>query len=499
MTRISLGLEEPFVLRKVTDFLAQEGISAYLVGGYIRDMLLGRSTRDIDIAVATAAPEVGRKLADTLCGKYVLLDEAKGIARVILAEGDPEEGIQWHFDLSTIRGSIETDLSHRDFTVDAMAVDLRESVKERSALLIDPFQGREDLVKRLLRVVSGTVFEDDPARLIRAVRLAAEYGLVLEDESEVLLKKQSQLIRQVAGERVKQELCLILAVQNSAQFLSYLDRLGLLTIIVPELAATKGVEQPREHFWDVFHHSIETVAALERLLNRCGEGDVLACVPHRLYAGDHFEEEISSGLTRSALGKLAALLHDIAKPQTKTMEPDGRARFFGHTSEGAAVAGDILRRLRFGTREIRMVQKMIEAHLRLWQMGGEEGIPSRRAIYRYFRDTGDVGIDIIFLSLADFLATRGPDLDVHEWKQHCRLVEYILTQREEEKSIVSPPKLIDGHDLMNIFGLKPGPKVGEILGAVGEAQGAGEIGTREEALTFVQSHLTQGQTDGKVV
>jgi poly(A) polymerase len=331
------------------------------------------------------------------------------------------------------------------------------------------------------------------------VRLAAEYGLVLEDESEVLLKKQSQLIRQVAGERVKQELCLILAVQNSAQFLSYLDRLGLLTIIVPELAATKGVEQPREHFWDVFHHSIETVAALERLLNRCGEGDVLACVPHRLYAGDHFEEEISRGLPRSALGKLAALLHDIAKPQTKTMEPDGRARFFGHTSEGAAVAGDILRRLRFGTREIRMVQKMIEAHLRLWQMGGEEGIPSRRAIYRYFRDTGDVGIDIIFLSLADFLATRGPDLDVHEWKQHCRLVEYILTQREEEKSIVSPPKLIDGHDLMSIFGLKPGPKVGEILGAVGEAQGAGEIGTREEALTFVQSHLTQGQTDEKVV
>ena len=163
------------------------------------------------------------------------------------------------------------------------------------------------------------------------------------------------------------------------------------------------------------------------------------------------------------------------------------------------VAGDILRRLRFGTREIRMVQKMIEAHLRLWQMGGEEGIPSRRAIYRYFRDTGDVGIDVIFLSLADFLATRGPDLDVYEWKRHCRLMEYILTQREEEKSIVSPPKLIDGHDLMSIFGLKPGPKLGEILDAVREAQGAGEIGTREEALTFVQSHLTQGQTDEKVV
>ncbi|OGO02189.1 MAG: hypothetical protein A2Y72_03795, partial [Chloroflexi bacterium RBG_13_53_26] len=454
MTKISLGLEEPSVLRKVTDFLIQKDIGAYLVGGYIRDTLLGRSTRDVDIAVTAAAPEVGRKLADTLQGKYVLLDETNGIVRVILTEGDREKGIQWHLDLSTIHESIEADLARRDFTMDAMAVDLRAARRAGSVELIDPFQGGEDLEKRLLRIVSGTVFEDDPARLIRAVRLAAEYGFSIEAESEVLLGKRSQLVRQVAGERVKEELCRILAVPNSAHSLIHMDRLGLLTIIVPELAATKGVEQPREHFWDVFHHSIETVAALERLLNRCGEDDVLACVPHRLYAGSHFEEEIGRGVTRAVVTKLAALLHDIAKPQTKTMEPDGRARFFGHTKEGAMVAGDILRRLRFGTREIRMVQKMIEAHLRLWQMGGEEGIPSRRAIYRYFRDTGDVGIDVIFLSLADFLATRGPDLDVYEWKRHCRLMEYILTQREEEKSIVSPPKLIDGHDLMSIFGFK---------------------------------------------
>lgn len=499
MTRISVDIEQPSVLRKVTDFLTKEDIRAYIVGGYIRDKLLGRLTRDIDIAVAAVAPELGGKLADTLRGKYVLLDEANGIARVILVEGDPEEGIRWHFDFSTFFEGIEADLSRRDFTIDAMAVSVAELGKGQSARLIDPFHGREDLERHLLRVVSSAAFENDPARLIRAVRLAAEYDLTLEGETEALLKKESHLIRQVAGERVRDELCRILAVRNSAHFLLYLDSLGLLTAIVPELDATKGVEQPREHFWDVFHHSIETVAALEGLLYENMEVELVGLAPHLASHVEDFDDEIGAGVTRATLLKIAALLHDIAKPQTKTMESDGRARFLGHTAEGAVVAGDILGRLRFSTREIRMVQKMIEAHLRLWQMGGEEGIPSRRAIYRYFRDTGDVSIDIMFLSLADFLATQGPSLDVAEWQQHSRSVEYVLARREEEETIVSPPKLVDGHDLMKTFDLKPGPRIGEILDAVREAQGAGEINNRDEAMAFAQRHLLQGQTGKKVV
>ena len=500
MTVFSLGLEEPSLLRKVFAFLVNENIGAYLVGGYIRDTLLGRPTRDVDIAVVAAAPQVARRLADGLHGKYVLLDEANGIARVLLPEGGPEAGFQWHFDLSTVRESIDADLARRDFTMDAMAVDLAEAVGREPVRLIDPFRGADDLDRRLIRVVSDAVFQDDPARLVRAVRLAAEYGFTIETGSEGLLRQHCRLVRQVAGERVREELCRILAVAGSARFLTYLDSLGLLTEIVPELAAAKGVEQPREHYWDVFQHSIETVGALEGLLDRRGSQDILGHVPQRLYdAGSRPGEEISHGLTRAAVTKLAALLHDIAKPQTKTMEPDGRARFFGHTKDGAVIAGDILRRLRFGTRETRMVQKMIEAHLRLWQMGGEDGLPTRRAIYRYFRDTGDVSIDIIFLSLADFLATQGPIPDVEQWKQHCRLMDYILTQREEEATIVSPPKLIDGHDVMRVFGLKPGSRIGQILDAVREAQGAGEIDTREAALSFVRSYLTQGQTDEKVI
>ncbi len=499
MTRVSLGRDVPSILAGAADFLVRQGIDSYLVGGYIRDTLLGRATRDIDIAVAEAAPQVAQKLAEALHGRYVLLDEANGIARVVVAAGDAAGESQWHLDLSTIRGNIEADLSRRDFTIDAMAIDLREVGEDGSASLIDPFQGKRDLEKRSIRAVGDTAFEDDPARLIRAVRLAAAYGFTIEEETEILLSKQGQLIRQVAGERVREELCRILASRNAAHFLFYLDRLGLLTAIIPELTATKGVEQPREHYWDVFHHSIEAVAALERLLNREKEIEFLALAPHLVPHIEGFEEEIGIGVTRAVLMKLAALLHDIAKPQTKTMEADGRARFLGHTKEGASIAGDILQRLRFSNRETGMVQKMIEAHLRLWQMGGDQGMPTRRAIYRYFRDTGDVSIDIMFLTLADFLATQGPNLDLTEWRRHCGMMEYVLSQREEDEALVRPPKLLDGDDLMKILGLKPGPKVGELLEAVREAQGAGEIATREEALAFAQRRLAQDKPAEKVV
>lgn len=499
MTRVSLGRDVPSILAGAADFLVRQGINSYLVGGYIRDTLLGRATRDIDIAVAEAAPEVAQKLAEALHGRYVLLDEANGIARVVVPAGDAAPESQWHLDLSTIRGNIEADLSRRDFTIDAMAIDLREVGEDGSASLLDPFWGKRDLEERLIRAVGDTAFEDDPARLIRAVRLAAAYGFTIEEETEILLSKQGQLIRQVAGERVREELCRILASRNAAHFLFYLDRLGLLTAIIPELTATKGVEQPREHYWDVFHHSIEAVAALERLLNGEKEVEFLALAPHLVPHIEGFEEEIGIGVTRAVLMKLAALLHDIAKPQTKTMEADGRARFLGHTKEGASIAGDILQRLRFSNRETGMVQKMIEAHLRLWQMGGDQGMPTRRAIYRYFRDTGDVSIDIMFLTLADFLATQGPNLDLTEWRRHCGMMGYVLSQREEDEALVRPLKLLDGDDLMKILGLKPGPKVGELLEAVREAQGAGEIATREEALAFAQRRLAQDKPAEKVV
>jgi len=477
------------LLTKVSLFLTEQGVKSYLVGGLVRDALLGRATADIDIAVASDALKIAPKLAAALGGKYVLLDEINRVGRVILVT----EANRWEIDFSTFRDSIEQDLAQRDFTIDAMAIDLSQLTKCYTDLqLIDPFNGLGDLHQGVIRTVSETAFQSDAARLLRAVRLAAELRFNIDAQTESLIRRYCHLLTQVAGERVREELLRLLVMPQAGQFLGYLDELGLLTVMIPELAQTKGVLQPKEHFWDVFDHSIKTVVAACFLLRQeaweYDSADVLAVTPWSEVLAQHFALEVSRGSTRGSLLKLAALLHDIAKPQAKAIEADGRMRFLGHAKEGAAMTVNILERLRFSGKEVKLVENMVLYHLRPLQMS-HAGLPTRRAIYRYFRDTGEAGIDILFLSLADHLAARGPYLDLNQWQKHAQLAEHVLSQRFQEESVVTPPKLIDGYDLINIFGLSPGPKIGELLEAVREAQAAGELATREETLAYIRKQL----------
>jgi len=480
---VALKDETSQVLLRLRELFGQRSTQCYLTGGFVRDALVGRATADIDIVVAGKAMELAHEVARSLEGRYVSLDEVNEIARVVLP--------QLCLDFSSMRGSIEEDLALRDFTIDAMAIDLKET-ENPSATIIDPTGGQRDLEVGVVRAISEEAFLSDPARLLRGLRLAAELGFSLDGQTKTQIERHHQLITRVAAERVRDELCRLIAPPKAAEWLRLLEELGLLFQIIPELAPTKGAQQPKEHFWDVFEHSIQTVAAIEFLLRTGGsafyDNGILAFVPWSPALEEHFQEGVSGGHSRMVLLKLAGLLHDIAKPQTRCIDEKGRTRFFGHAKEGAGISRDVLARLRFSARERDMVEKMVEHHLRPGQMGDE--MPSRRAIYRYFRDTGDVGIDTIFLNLADHLATRGPDLELDEWEGHVRKLAYVLEERFREESIVTPPKLISGHDLMDIFGMMPGPKVGELLEAVREAQAAGEITTREEALSFVQKRLS---------
>ncbi|RLC65817.1 MAG: hypothetical protein DRH97_07485 [Chloroflexi bacterium] len=181
-------------------------------------------------------------------------------------------------------------------------------------------------------------------------------------------------------------------------------------------------------------------------------------------------------------------MHDIAKPMTKTLDDTGRARFLGHTKQGAAMAASILERLRFSNRETRLVETLVYYHLRPVQMGDQE-FPTKRAVYRYLRDTGEAGIDILLLALADYLASRGPLVSVDEWRGHCRLTNYILAERDRQQAEILPVKLIDGHDIIHTFELASGPVIGKLLSMVNEAHASGEISTREEALALVRREL----------
>jgi len=344
--------------------------------------------------------------------------------------------------------------------------------------------------------VSGQIFRADAARLLRAVRIAAELKFMIEPETELLIKRDCQLAALVPGERIREELVKAIALPGASALVRYMNSLGLLTAIIPELDNLKGVEQPKEHYWDVFNHSVETIAAVEFLLRegkwRYGKKSLLSVTPWSEDVKSHFEEEVSSGTDRKLLLKIGALMHDIAKPATKAMDETGRTRFLGHPKEGSIIAAKVLERLRFSSKEIRLVENLVYHHLRPAQMSNE-GLPTKRAVFRFFRDTEGAGIDALFLALADYLATHGPELDIREWKHHNHVITFIVKEHLHQENKVLPVKIIDGNDLVTIFGLKPGRLLGELLKEVKEAQAAQELSTREQALDLVKKELEKRQ------
>src|SRR4030042_1459955 len=250
------------LLNEISRFLAEKDINAFVVGGFVRDTLLGRATADIDIAVAADALEVASKAAAAFGGKFFPLDDVNKIGRVIL----PDE--KWQIDFTAFKGNILEDLARRDFTIDAMALELGGDITESFSIkdIIDPFHGQADLRRRVVRAVNENIFLNDDVRLLRAGRLAAELDFEINNSTEALITRDSPLIAGVAGERVREELLRLLALPGAGRRRFYLDKLGLLTALIPELSASKGVEQPKEHAWDAFDRSIQTVATIEFVL-----------------------------------------------------------------------------------------------------------------------------------------------------------------------------------------------------------------------------------------
>jgi len=460
----------------------------------VRDWLLGRSSHDIDFAVAGDAVKLARRVADRMGGAFVLLDQERGTGRAVIRG---EDGQRLFIDFARLQGDdIITDLSRRDFTVNAIAV----AVAKAEPHVIDPYGGRRDLQLGLVRAVSEAAFLDDPLRTLRAVRIAAELEASVEQGTEELLRWAVPLITTVSAERVRDELVKIVALTGAAQNLGYLDELGLLTTIIPELETLKGVEQSQPHYLDVFEHSLETVGQLEEVVEALdgyeGEGE-LSLVPlllspfsHQLIV--HLSQPISDDRPRLTVLKLAALLHDVGKPATKSIDDEGDIHFYDHEREGAEVAGAILRRLRFGGDEVALAKTVVANHMRPCLLAREE-VVTRRAVYCFFRDTGDAGVDTLLLCLADHLATWGPELRIARWRRRVEFVASMLADYyERHQQVIAPPRLINGHDLMEEFGLEEGPRIGELLEAVREAQAEGEVRTKEAALALVEELLTQG-------
>jgi len=479
------------LVQRLSDFFASHGVAAYATGGFVRDVLLGRPVKDLDLALSGDPLHISPALAAAFAGNSFPLDEERRLVRVML----PGEGV--HLDLQPLRGSIHEDLATRDFTIDAMAAELAEAASG-SVSLIDPLGGLADLAAGLVRAVSEANLLDDPLRLLRGVRLATTLSFEIEPATAEMIRRHAPLAAGAAKERQRDELLLILASPRAAAGLRLMDSLGLLSPVLPEMDVARGVSQPKEHQWDVFNHSIEAVAAMEMLLapaQPAGPRD--RWLWRELWTQLSWWPEARTCFSqeRAALLKLACLLHDIGKPETRTFQADGRMRFFGHAEAGARIAGKLMRRLRFPSRAVAHVTAMVHAHMRPLQMA-QQGAPTDRAIYRFFRDTADAGVDTLFLSLADHLAAVGPRVTREGWRRHVAIVSYILRRRFEHEEMIAPPRLVRGDELMAELDVPAGPELGALLERIREAQAAGTVRDRDDALRFARAYLERPAPSG---
>ncbi|MBI3638099.1 MAG: HD domain-containing protein [Candidatus Rokubacteria bacterium] len=469
--RLSVLTPAQVALLRAVAAVAPRTAKPALVGGAIRDARLRRPVVDVDVAVAGGALAVAARVATRVGGSVIPLDAGRGVARVV-AEGH-------RVDLADFRApTLEGDLAARDFTVDALAVPLRALLTDGHAPIVDPTGGLRDLRDRRLRVPSAGALIDDPLRALRGVRLAVALGLRIVPATARAIRAVAPRVADVSAERARDELLAMLALPAAERALRLADRLGLLTVVLPEVEPMRRTRQPAPHRFDVLEHSLRAVGGADRVVARIG-----ALAPFGEELASHVREPIAGGVDRGQALKLAALLHDVSKPETRRAV-GGRVRFFEHDLRGAARVIEIGERWRLPERVTAVVERLVRHHLRPMHLGAAGEI-TPRARYRFYRDLGQETRDLVLLALVDGAAVRGQSPFV-VWP-HAGLLRDLLAGWTETRETVSAPPLLRGDDVMARYGLAPGPEVGRRLARVREAQDLGLVRTRAEALAFLDS------------
>jgi putative nucleotidyltransferase with HDIG domain len=286
-----------------------------------------------------------------------------------------------------------------------------------------------------------------------------------------------------------------------------LEILGVFPYLLPELPAMKGVEQPAPHIQDVWEHTLSVLTHLENILAALAPGYsaedtkdlftgllTLRLGRFREQFAKHFAQTLNTDRSVRATLFFAALYHDVEKPATKTIEPPGRIRFFDHDVLGAQVAEQRARAFNLSNDEVERIKVVVQHHMRFHfftsRLEGDQQEPSRKAIYRFFRDAGEAGVDLILLGLADLRGVQGPTLSQESWTAALDVARIFLENYwERPQETVAPPRLLDGNELMSELGLEPGRMVGRLLEAIREGQAIGKIANREQALDFAREHL----------
>lgn len=458
-------IQKDSILNNLASFFDNE---IYVVGGTVRDFLMGKISYDRDLIVVDEdAKSFSQKVAEFFDGVFIPLDEENKIYRIVLKDKKNFLDIT-----NPIGGNLEEDIMRRDITINAIAV----NIKTGEIPSFCEF-GIQDIQNKIIREIKEENFTDDPLRMLRVYRFYANLGFEISPELLNITKKHANLINKPAKERIEYELMKLFDGEFAAQALLKMDESEILEIIFPFVKELKQVPPNLHHHLDLFNHSIETVNQVQKFYE---------ISPKEVQ--EHLKKVDFGGFSRLAHLKLAALMHDIGKFSTWTIEPDtGRHRFIKHEDVGAKLAIPILKKMCFSNKQIDYISYIIKKHMYPTAVVSAPEL-NDKVMMRYVRKSADNAIDTIIIAKADRVSAQGPEITKELVEENITLLDKLLQFYLNTKETLAPlPKLLDGRDVMSILNINPSPILGKILNELHEAQISGDILTKDDAVRFIKS------------
>lgn len=448
------------ILRKIGTIADELSVEAYVVGGYVRDLLLGKEVNDIDIVVVGNGVEFASAVAGRLGKTKIVTFEKFGTAMMPHENGKiefvgarKESYTRGSRKPDVAAGTLEEDLSRRDFTINAMAVSLNQ---HRWGTLVDPFHGQDDLEEKIIRTPLDplTTFDDDPLRIMRAVRFAAQKGFSIEEKTLAAIPRMNERLAIISQERITDEFLKILASPKPSIGLRLMFDTGIMAVVFSEVAELSGVDQRKDHHHkDVFLHTCQVV-------------DNISAMTDNIYL------------------RLAALLHDIAKPKTKKFVEGIGWTFHGHEEIGARMVKHIFRKLKLPLDRVPYVEKIVRLHQRPMQL--VDGTVTDSAVRRLLFEAGDEVDDLMILCRAD-ITSKNPKL-VQQYSANYDLVAQKMKEVEEKDRLRAFQPPVRGDEIMQVCNLPPGKLVGVLKSEIEEAILDGRIPNEHDpALEYLLS------------
>ncbi|MGH8068074.1 MAG: hypothetical protein ACRERE_23160 [Candidatus Entotheonellia bacterium] len=477
MRHVLVAVQQRRLLHRLLAFAEQGGVSLYVVGGALRDICLGHPAQDVDLAMMGDVMGFAKGFANHLGAAYVPMDAERGEARVVYHKRDI-------LDFARFKGdSIIADLRHRDFTINAMACPLATLLTRAAPEIIDPHGGWHDLRARRIRMVSPLSFSEDPLRLLRAFRFAASLDFTLDPITLRAMETVTPRLSDAAAERIHSELLKLFAAPTSSSHIMAMARLGLLDVLFPELAATRGLPYRPGDRLDIFEHSIWTYQAVEDLINDPGS--------HLPAIADNLVEYLQ-GEDRTALVKWAALLHAIREAVVGQEVPQEHVTAPGYAEQRAQQWEQTGSRLKLSHKQMDYIKTLIAHYGRTFALATLEaqGRLTLRLVHGWCKDVGDSILGVFLLAIGHTLAEGQGDTSGTNAIALGQLAARIWEiYRSRILPVITAPRLVTGHDLQQLFNLTPGPRFKSLLDELEVAQVEGRIRTRAEALQWVETQL----------